>query len=402
MFNPDEVKRWFATAPSEPALEHAFGGKNLDHAVIKLADQPGGSTYAPEQIGELRPPTIIFGTPYDPNCLNGVAASPIFSKPVIMHTIRDARVIGNSAVLSGDGRLLASADVQSIGRRELLRRNRIGHDGFMMEEIPDGVSLRFAAREKPRRIPMNALFFHHLEGGNYGSFMFRQLPQMLEARDRGIQFDCYITSGRTSWFQEALTLLGFPARPVFQTNEVTGEVFESISMFDGFDNEGFIHPRTRERLSECIQAEMLEHPKRGRRLYVSRALSGLARPRYRSMRNEADIEDQLRARGFEVIYPETLTLVEQIRTFSSATHLLGPSGSGMFNIMFSPSHARIVDVETFHVTVRQHAKLYSSMGHEYAFVFAPMDESDNSMPAHRSWRLPDELLNQALTWLLSG
>ena len=402
LFNPVEVKHWLAALPSKPEFGSTFEGKHLDQAVIDLADEAVSLPESAEQIGRLSVPASIFGEPYEPGCLNGIAANPILSKLTTFHTLQEARVIGNSAVLTADGRLFASADARSLGRHELLRRNRIGHDGFMMEAISGGVRLRFAARKTPRRMPMDAVFFHHLEGGNFGSFMFRQLPQLLEARRHDRRFDCYITSGRTAWFQEALTLLGFPNRPVFQANEICGEVFQSISMFDGFDNEAFIHPRTRECLSEWVRVVGAGRSKPEKRLYVSRALSGLARPRYRSMSNEVEVENRLRAAGFEIVYPETLTLVEQIRVFSSATHILGPSGSGMFNTMFSPRGARIVDVETFHVTVRQHAKLYSSMGHEYAFVFAPLDVSDESVPAHRGWYLPDELLDQALAWLIRG
>jgi capsular polysaccharide biosynthesis protein len=39
--------------------------------------------------------------------------------------------------------------------------------------------------------------------------------------------------------------------------------------------------------------------------------------------------------GFEAVYPEKLTLAEQVRTFREATHVLGPSGAGFAGMLFA-------------------------------------------------------------------
>jgi len=88
------------------------------------------------------------------------------------------------------------------------------------------------------------------------------------------------------------------------------------------------------------------------------------------MQNEGEIEELLQRNGFEIVYPETLSLADQVRTFAEAQCVIGPSGSGMFNTAFAPDACRVVDIETFHVTVAQHALFYSSCGHPYAFLFA--------------------------------
>lgn len=402
MFNPEQVRRWLRSFSLDPSLRHAYEGRHLEEAAIALPVEAMAPRQAPRPIGELRPPSATFGVPYDPSCLYGVEPVPIFSRPNTCNVYPGARVVGASAVLTEDGRLMASQDVQLIGRNKFLHSNDSLCQGFLFEEAPQGIVLRFAARRAPRRIPMNALFLHHLEGGNFGSFMFRQLPQMLAARMRCEEIDCYITPGRTPWFQEALDLLGYPAKPIFTTQEVTGETFQTIMMFDGFDAEGFIDRETRDHLTDLVRFVAWGSFTRGAKVYVSRALSGLSRPFYRPMLNEIEVEERMRAEGFDIVYPETLTFREQIRAFSSASHIVGPSGSGMFNAMFAPSGARIVDIETFNVTVRQHSKLYSSMGHEYALVFAPFDEIDERIPSRRRWQLTADLLDQLLRWVLSG
>ena len=113
---------------------------------------------------------------------------------------------------------------------------------------------------------------------------------------------------------------------------------------------------------------------------MSRALSTLRFPGYRVMTNELDIEALVRARGIKVVYPETLSLKEQIRLFHGASRFIGPSGSGMFNLLFAGSPERVVDIETYHVTVRQHAKFYSACGAEYSFLFSPFVDADGPSP----------------------
>lgn len=402
MFNPDQVRRWRASVESNPDLRRSFEGYHLSEAELDLPATPAQQAGPRQRIGRLYPPLSMFGSPYDPACLDGVGAHPVHAGPIVRGTYPDARVVGSSALLTEDGRLLAPGDVRLMGRQHFINRNRTGHQGFLVDDTGDAVVLRFACRPKPRHIPMDALFLHNLESGNFGSFMFRQLPQMLDARASGGKFDCYITPDRVPWFLEALNLLGFPRKPVFTVREISGEIFRSITMADGYDLEGFLRPETRAAVA-ALAREFT--PWRGgsrRRIYVSRALSGLARPWYRVMLNELDVERRMQERGFEIVNPETLSLKAQARIFSSATHIVGPSGSGMFNVMFAQQNVRLVDIETFMITVRQHAKLYASLEAKYAFLFSPMDETDMRAPEHRRWELPVQLLDQALDWALEG
>lgn len=401
MLNPDQVRRWGAAVVSNPDLRHSFDGYHLAEAELDLPIEPRQCSGQREAVGRLYPPSIVIGTPYDPSCLDGVGAFPIHAWPVTRGVFPNARVVGASALLTETGTLLAPGDIRLLGRTSFLARNRFGHQGFLVEEMDGSVLLRFVARPVPRHISMDALFLHNLESGNFGSFMFRQLPQMLDANNSSASFDCYITPDRMPWFLEALGLLGFPRKPVFTVREVSGEVFRSVTMSDGFDLEGFLRPETRRGVADLLAALPPWQGKRLRKIYVSRALSGLSRPWYRAMTNELDVERKMRERGFEIVNPETLSLRAQARIFSTASHVIGPSGSGMFNVMFAHDRLRVVDIETLHMTVRQHAKLYASLGAEYAFLFAPPDEDDRRAPEHRRWELPANLLDQALDWVLA-
>ena len=140
---------------------------------------------------------------------------------------------------------------------------------------------------------------------------------------------------------------------------------------------------------------------RSETVYVSRSLSRLRAPRYRQLQNELDIEQQARQRGCAVVYPEILPLANQIDLFGRAHRIVGPSGSGMLNAMFAPEGARVLDFELFHVTVRQHAKIYSSTGKVYGFCFGTFDSRDQRENTIRDWSVAPQVIGAGLDWLFA-
>jgi capsular polysaccharide biosynthesis protein len=200
---------------------------------------------------------------------------------------------------------------------------------------------------------------------------------------------------------EALELLRLPPRPVYAAREVAGDWFRSITLLQIDDAEAFLSPAYRAQLGRLTREVVEAHGSLGESdsLYVSRSLSALRQPGYRVMRNEQQVEEAVRAHGFTVVHPETLSLREQIRTFAGVRFLLGPSGSGMLNAMFAERPERIVDIETFHSTVRQHAKLYASCGAAYSFLFAAFADDEDRPPMLRASVCPEDLLSQAIAWL---
>jgi capsular polysaccharide biosynthesis protein len=99
------------------------------------------------------------------------------------------------------------------------------------------------------------------------------------------------------------------------------------------------------------------------------------------------------------VYPETLTFREQIRVFGAARQVVGPSGSGMLNAVFAEDGAKVLDMESFHTTVRQHAKIYASTRKKYSFLFGNLAKDDESHPIVRSWMVPEDSFRAGLDWL---
>ncbi len=75
----------------------------------------------------------------------------------------------------------------------------------------------------------------------------------------------------------------------------------------------------------------------GRKLYLSR--QGAVR---RRVVNEEAVQALLESLGFEIVHPERLGVREQINLFSSASHIVGPTGAALTNMVYAPAGALIV------------------------------------------------------------
>ncbi len=76
---------------------------------------------------------------------------------------------------------------------------------------------------------------------------------------------------------------------------------------------------------------------KSRRLYLTRKGSKL-----RSLVNEQEIENLFKQYGFEVVYPAKLNIDAQLKLFSSAEIIAGPSGAAFSNIIFAPKNCKVM------------------------------------------------------------
>ncbi|MFB9768066.1 DUF563 domain-containing protein [Nocardioides kongjuensis] len=107
-----------------------------------------------------------------------------------------------------------------------------------------------------------------------------------------------------------------------------------------FSNPHYVHPQVAEvwrRAGDRLaaQAEALSRP---RRIFVSRRLAN------RSCRNREDVEQVFVDHGFEVVFPEELSLAEQVQMFRAAGVVGGFAGSGMFQLAFVTEPTRAIQV----------------------------------------------------------
>ena len=351
------------------------------------------SSEAPMDVG-FNPPEFVLGEPEDPSCLDDVREPARLRVPAkTVRLFRDVRIVGWRSLLSGDG---------FYSTRRGFREEEGGldawsggiYDGFV---VKDGSLVHVVGDEDRRSIAGNTLFLSGVELGNYGSFVFRMLPKLLYFREQGIGVDQIVVPTRTPAIADALEMVGLGGVPLYAVRESLALGFETVYVVDDFDIKGGMCASTMSRLRSLAPAG----PSGGAAIFVSRRLNA-HNPTYRPLANAAEIERAAERMGFRVVFPESLCFSGQVALFAGADTIAGPSGSGMLNTLFSKPGSRVLDIESFHSTVRQHARIYSSSGHGYGFAFGRFDPDDQRDPKFiRRWTVSPDIVAEGIERLRS-
>jgi hypothetical protein len=398
VLNPSQIAHY---RPLVAAGTHQHEPEHLWFTSARVEPAPAEVT-APLEQGAMYAADAIFGTPADGRCLDGIGDYWVSTPIARLLRCENARVIGMAALIDSRGTLF-SPDPVTVDTEldQVIERNHWNFDGYILDRRTGGdLWATFASRSTARRYSQTALFIANLEPENYGSFIFRQLPQLLALAKSPPSFDVYVAPERTVFLMEALRLLGLPRKPVYTVAEVSGDEFATVLLVNSLDVGGFLSRETVEGIRALV-ARVAGSGAEGRaaRLYVSRALGAVRNPDYRPLDNELEIEALVGKRGFSVVYPETLALEDQIRAFGGARRILGPSGSGMLNSVFATPGARIIDMESHTPTVGQHAMIYASCRHRYGFLFGTIDATDSRGLSLRTWRVDPMQVGEAIDWL---
>jgi capsular polysaccharide biosynthesis protein len=90
-------------------------------------------------------------------------------------------------------------------------------------------------------------------------------------------------------------------------------------------------PATRFWIDRVRSRSGLPPPHPSRKLYLSRRGIGGTR----ILTNAATIEQMAERSGFEMVFPETLSFIDQVRLFGQASQIVGEYGSALHNVIFS-------------------------------------------------------------------
>lgn len=82
-----------------------------------------------------------------------------------------------------------------------------------------------------------------------------------------------------------------------------------------------------------------------KRIWIGRDVSS-GQARDRANLGEAELLEALRTRGFETLYMERLSPLEQIAAWHGAEVIVAPHGAGLANMMFARSAAEIIEIGT--------------------------------------------------------
>jgi len=81
------------------------------------------------------------------------------------------------------------------------------------------------------------------------------------------------------------------------------------------------------------------HGGAGRKLYLSRGNA-----RFRRLLNDQEVVELMLDAGYDIIYPDQLSIGEQVSLFSEASHVVGVHGAAFTNIVFMSPGAKIMEI----------------------------------------------------------
>ena len=78
------------------------------------------------------------------------------------------------------------------------------------------------------------------------------------------------------------------------------------------------------------------------KIYISRKYS-----KHRRLNNENKIIKFLKSENFKIVYPEKLSFIKQIKTFSKANFLISTHGAGLTNLIWMKPYSKVLEIRSF-------------------------------------------------------
>ena len=172
---------------------------------------------------------------------------------------------------------------------------------------------------------------------NYYHWAMDSLPRLRISQAANYRdYDYILMQGRSLRFQdEFLDQLGVPPAKRFRCSKNVVHQFERLVVPCMPISEWKVPPWVCAWLHSLFPASTSGPEK----IFISRRNA-----KRRRLLNEAELELELRARGFISVQAEQLSVAEQAKVFSSAKCVVGAHGAGLTNLVFAPPGGLLVEL----------------------------------------------------------
>jgi capsular polysaccharide biosynthesis protein len=135
-----------------------------------------------------------------------------------------------------------------------------------------------------------------------------------------------------------------------------------------------------------------------RRIFLTRSRLGPMR----GLANRARIEELARQGGFAIVAPETMPLLEQLRLFAGATHIMGEYGSALHGSLFSPSGTVVCGLrgDALHPHFIQ-SGIGQVLGQPTGYVMGALVPGTIDLPMRYDFTIEEETFSTSLNAMLS-
>lgn len=294
------------------------------------------------EVGEVE--AIPFKAPHiwgSPPASDTVIA--LSNKPYVAE-IKDARIFSNSSlILTSDGTALSDTG----GHPRFGRYISFAYETVVLAQQPDKVLLSFS--EFNTREIEAGIFLSGSASSAFGHWLPEFLPklQFLQQHPDFADIPIIVDAGMPQSHFDHLRRLADNRLILLQANESLLckrlLVAPSPAFFpvETFSNDIPVHempglsPRAM-RFLRADESSEINKP-RHRRIFLARK-----NMKWRRLLNEEEIAADLLRLGFETIYIEKMSVVEQIDMFQQAQWIVAPNGSALLNLIFADTSTKLL------------------------------------------------------------
>ncbi|RVT95432.1 glycosyltransferase family 61 protein [Rhodovarius crocodyli] len=267
----------------------------------------------------------------------------------------------------------------------------------VLRDAAGGLHVNPAALTPAGDITESVLWGTPDKGADWGIWLltaFASVELFHNHRDRFAKFFCWCPM---PWQKDFLAAAGLAAEDVLFHQAEKPWLLRHVGLLEQSRRDLALTPFLRGALDRFLERQgLFDLPAGDRRLFVSRLSVG-RRGAYRALEDEEALQEAMRQRGFEILYPESLSLPEQARHFREASVVVGPGGGGLFNAVFCRPGTSVILLEGKPGRAAGPLNLFASAGLPAGLVLG------EELPgAERRWRLDLDKALAGLDAMLRG
>jgi capsular polysaccharide biosynthesis protein len=235
---------------------------------------------------------------------------------------------------------------------------------------------------------------------NYYHWMMFLITRMSEVLDRGLLDNrrIMIPEELESWMRDSLEVLGLPPDRIMSYRRDQDLILRDVQLITSFEYASH-------HLVRSLRAKAWSTADVGRSAHGAGRLVFLSRRNYqkRTLMDEELAGEMAKRHGFEVVHPEELSILDQIRLFSQAAGIAGQVGAAFTNLMFAPDGARVLAITKEEMSYPTFVDLCVVLNQQYRWLLGWTEGNfRNRSQVNTPYRIDFELLDRELAWVSGG
>ncbi|WP_036483731.1 tetratricopeptide repeat protein [Myxosarcina sp. GI1] len=243
------------------------------------------------------------------------------------------------AIITPDGYLLADLSFSYPWKLSASQRGSIAesHPLFHVEKLPPVAEIRG-----------KVAVLSTIAGHSYERWLLDVIPKIEAIRLSGIDLDAIdwfvVNNINRSFQKETLELLKIPPTKILSSDRYSHIAATKLIVPSAVEESGWISSATVKFLRQAfLSDDNLSEPKYGKRIYVP----GLPATD-RQVINQAEVIELLTKHGFQTVWLEELSVVEQAAIFAQAQTIVAPHSSVLVNLAFCQPQTTVIELFTPH------------------------------------------------------